>query len=768
MKFLSVELGAIDELVSNRFLQSTDFPQGQILAAMLKGQLPTAELSSRLIVTRLADGLFVTLPSLSTRTRCLVVDVEASKIFDEFSDADCLFMFQKLIRFAKKAWQGLAFNFSERYISGSTKALLFPFRGFKPAPFRLALERDPWGDRLEKRGDKGNFLLVYKAGYDGAEAAKEQPELTNFRKAYESIPELKQALRADISQQGSIFGAPQQRVTELLADPRGGGSMYRSFEDWMPLLTKQQRDFVESPIEGASRIEGAAGTGKTLALMLRAIFALRKAQEAKEQFHAVFVTHSDATKRTIAEVLSVIDYQNFSSMSRDISSVSLKICTLSELCASELRQSISQSEFIDRDAMESKGLQLIYINEALNDSLADDLKTHERFLSGGFLEFLKSADKWRISEMIQHEISVMIKGRASDSLDAYKKIPALKYGIPVETDSDKGFVFAIFRRYQAKLGDVGQFDTDDVVLTTIGQLDTPIWRRRRARDGYDCIFIDETHLFNINELHVFHYFTKIEGPYPIVYSVDRSQAVGDRGWTVYDIEVSLVNSQANSNSIRAKTIFRSSTDIINLAFSVVSSGATLFTNFDNPLNAAASGFTEQEERLCKQPVYLNAANDNALIEGAFDRADVLSKEMSCRRSDVLIVTLDETILELMEKFAAEKNKPYTLLKQRGDAKAVESARQASHFVIAHADYVGGLEFAGVILVGIDAGRVPPAAGDGSNSSRNYLSYAAHNRLYVSVTRAKYRVEILGEKARGPSPILIPAIKSDLLMVEDLQ
>lgn len=62
---------------------------------------------------------------------------------------------------------------------------------------------------------------------------------------------------------------------------------------------------------------------------------------------------------------------------------------------------------------------------------------------------------------------------------------------------------------------MGQFDTDDVVLSAIGQLDTPIWKRRRSREGFDALFIDEMHFFNINELHLFHYFTKADVQFPI-------------------------------------------------------------------------------------------------------------------------------------------------------------------------------------------------------------------------------------------------------------
>ncbi|RVJ77339.1 UvrD-helicase domain-containing protein [Sinorhizobium medicae] len=770
MKFIAIELGAIDELISNRFLQSVEFEQGKAFSAILTAQIKRAVLSPKLEVTKADDGVFITVSSISLESRFLILDLEQSRMFQGVSDADTLFITQKLMRFAKKIWEGLALNFAERIFSGTTKAVLFPFRGYEQSPYRVTIEREPWGDRLAKRGHRGNFLLAYKAGREGGDAARENAELTNFRKAYEAIPEVRQRIQAGSGKKpAQSMSLTQLQVLELEPAPVNSSSLYRSLDDWLPLLTTQQRRFVEQPINGPYRIEGAAGTGKTLSLMLKAVCALRTAQEAKSALSLVFVTHSDATKRTIQEVLSVIDTYGFTGSDRNVSSQTLKVCTLSELCAEELRQSISESEFIDRDAMESKGLQLLYISEALQEAMRDDFPSHERFLTPGFASFMKSEESWRITEMFQHEISVVIKGRASEDLNRYKKLPTLRYGLPIGSDADKGFAFTVFRLYQDRLGAVGQFDTDDVVLTAIGQLDTPIWRRRRMREGFDAIFIDETHLFNINELHLFHFFTKKEGPYPIIYSVDRSQAVGDKGWTSADIAKTLTD-QADSTpqerEERMKTIFRSSPDIVNLAFSIVSAGATLFTNFDNPLEAAASAFTDAEERLTAEPCYLAVPNDEAMIEHAFSRAEQLQKELGCKRSQILIVTLDEKLLDRLATFATERNKAHLLLKRRGDALAVESASVSGQFVIGHADYVGGLEFFAVILVGIDNGRVPPVGEDLVESSKHFLSYAAHNRLYVAVSRAKYRVEILGEKARGPSKLLLPAINANLLQISD--
>lgn len=430
-----------------------------------------------------------------------------------------------------------------------------------------------------------------------------------------------------------------------------------------------------------------------------------------------------------------------------------------------LNTEISESEFLDRDAMESKNAQLLYISEAVHEVLENDLETHRHFLSGEFISFLDNEDEWAISEMIQHEISVVIKGRSDESLDKYRQVPYLRYGLPLRSSADRGFVFVIFLRYQDKLKASAQFDTDDIVLTAAGQLDTPIWRRRRSREGYDSIFIDETHLFNMNELSVFHYLSRSETDHPIAYSVDRSQSLGDRGWSDLAMETAFGEEATGEGERRTtmQSVFRSSTDIVNLAFSITSSGATLFTNFEDPLKLAASAFTDEDERRSAPPMYYSFASDSDMIEAAFERAEKMVSAVEGSRNDVLIVAFDPVLLEGLMRFADEANKAIEIVSRRGDVEVVKRARRSARFVLGLADFVGGLEFLGVILVGIDKGRVPPTRSETTSDSANFLSYAAHGRLYVAITRAKYRVEILGTDERGPSPLLSSAIANRTLL-----
>lgn len=64
--------------------------------------------------------------------------------------------------------------------------------------------------------------------------------------------------------------------------------------------------------------------------------------------------------------------------------------------------------------------------------------------------------------------------------------------------------------------------------------------------------------------------------------------------------------------------------------------------------------------------------------------------------------------------------------EKGDLEAVNRAKMSGRFVLTVLEFVGGLEFSGVVLTGVDGGRVPPkVSGLDFDPSQNFLNYAAH-------------------------------------------
>lgn len=764
IKYIVIDRTAVTELVSDRSFQSADFPNGQALSDILLSRSHIFPENKKIALVVERQGIYF-LGRHEASHDILIIDIQEAPLFNKRSDQDALLLFQKVIRFAVKRWEKMSLTRAERILPNSTKGLLFPYVNSAQVPFRITFELAPDQRRREKRA-KGEELLLYKCGNDEGGGPAEEAVITNFKKAIEYLADA-QARAKQVTApanggigQSSVLGIT--RLREKTEFPQVGEA---SFDEWLPLLTRAQRDFINAEVVAPHRIEGPAGTGKTLSLVLKSIATLRRAFNDSQEHKALFIAHSDATRRTITSLFQPEIESGRISTDGVMSAQSVKITTLQAYCAELLNTEVSESEFLDRDAFESKQAQLLYTLEALDEAIDEHLPTHRALMSPEFVKFVETEDRWVIAEMLQHEISVKIKGRADEDESKYRKLPRLNYGLPVENDGDKVFSFLAFKGYRRRLEKSGQFDTDDIVLSALGQLNTPIWRRRRAREGFDSIYIDETHLFNLNELSVFHKLSKSESFFPIVYSADVSQSLGDRGWDDETFDVAMKRNEqdgSKGSSTVFSSIFRCSPDIVSLAFSVTSSGATLFTNFHDPVAAASSAFTFEEEKKCELPIYWSMSTDEQMIRKAFTRADELAGELKCAKADIAIVAFTDALFAESEKLARALNKPVETIKHRGDFDIVKRAKQNGRFVLSMADYVGGLEFAAIILMGIDKDRFPPRPSESQPESLNFLSYASHQRLYVAITRARYRVEVMGLETRGESSLLASALANDLI------
>lgn len=769
MKFLYVDDFSARELVSERTLQSAEFPTGKGLAQFIKNNLKEMMLGARVSGVASANGSYIIAPGKNS-DNYIVFDYEEARGLLQLDDNGFLLVLQKTLRFAIKLWEGHKPSSHERILANG-KAVVFPYPIGMQTELRVAIERNPDEKRRAKR-ESGLALLAYKFADGEGEGINEVVRTTNFRKALDERSDAYEHAARAIAAVNKVVqpGEKALAVTSLENDRRGHAAYEAGLQAWMPRLTQKQQDFVNSRLTVPHRIEGPAGTGKTLSLVLKCLKTLEVAKNEDRDHRSLFVAHSEATKKAIENLFAVNDEHGFfTPISHEFTKKQeVRVATLQSLCARLLHQDISEAELVDKDAYESKMVQGLYAAEAVDFAMQKEFPSHRPYLSEEFVEFLSSTEKWVVADMLQHEISVQIKGRAGQNLENYKKLPRLKTGFPLNTDGDKVFVFLMHEKYQTELENSNQYDTDDVVLSAMSQLTTPIWRRRRVREGYDSIFVDETHLFNINELSIFHKLTRAENSQPIAYSVDRSQALGDRGWTDSSFEHAFdPNSVAGEPlSTDVKAVFRCSPDIVNLAFSVTASGATLFTNFHNPMIAALSIFTAEEERKCEKPVALMYASDELMMDAAFARADAIVKEIGGTKADVAIIAFGNELFGLLQSKARALGKPVEVIKSRGDLEAVNKAKVSGRFVLSAPEYVGGLEFAAVVLVGVDGGRVPPRDGGAYQDSQNYLTYASHQRVYVALTRAKYRVEILGTRPRGISPVFSSAVASELLKVSD--
>ncbi|HFK9630740.1 TPA: UvrD-helicase domain-containing protein [Klebsiella pneumoniae] len=750
MNFIAIESNAARKIVSERMLQSADYDKGQILARLLKdGKISDFSLDIKAL--SINSGIYI-LSKNPNKKNLLIFDTTTFNGFQR-SSSEVVTILQKSCRLAIKLWDKIGHSPCEKIINGTSLIALLPLSFTTGKSYKVILDKSPDKERQEKRNESS--FLIFQDGYDTAE---NEPKLANFRKAKEGFLEIDPLTLFKSSENQSDPSSSYLSVSEI-HEAGNLNNPHMGLDYWTKNLTESQKKFVFSESFGPDILKGAAGTGKTLSLILRSVVQLKNAKKTDNQLRAIFITHSIATKNNIENLIASNGGDEFINSGK---LQSIEVTTLQEWCINNLGNRISATEYLDSDALESKQLQLLYINEALEDFFIKDYAGSLNFISPKLKKFFGNNDPWGISILLQEEISTYIKGRAGDDLKTYMSLPRTKNIIPIENDDDFKTIFSIYNKYQEKLIALNLFDSDDITLSALKETSTPIWKRRRMTAGFDIMYIDETHLFNINELSLFHNLLKPNSNH-IVFTMDRSQATGDTTITKEDVAKELDANLANEHGLSA--IFRSSEHIINLASCVLASGATLFQELENPLAESMTGHTSLIEDKCCVPYIITKQNASEVYRASFSFVDHIAQELDISKSDVLIVPCTDQVFKELKNFAESNDKEYISIERRGDNLAVEAAATNNLYVIGGMDYIGGLEFSVVVIVGADSDKFPEQS-TYTGESLHFINYSSFNKLYVAITRAKYQIVFIAEKTQKISPLLETAVTEGLLTYND--
>ncbi len=750
MNFIAIESNAARKIVSERMLQSADYDKGQILARLLKdGKISDFSLDIKAL--SINSGIYI-LSKNPNKKNLLIFDTTTFNGFQR-SSSEVVTILQKSCRLAIKLWDKIGHSPCEKIINGTSLIALLPLSFTTGKSYKVILDKSPDKERQEKRNESS--FLIFQDGYDTAE---NEPKLANFRKAKEGFLEIDPLTLFKSSENQSDPSSSYLSVSEI-HEAGNLNNPHMGLDYWTKNLTESQKKFVFSESFGPDILKGAAGTGKTLSLILRSVVQLKNAKKTDNQLRAIFITHSIATKKNIENLIASNGGDEFINSGK---LQSIEVTTLQEWCINNLGNRISATEYLDSDALESKQLQLLYINEALEDFFIKDYAGSLNFISPKLKKFFGNNDPWGISILLQEEISTYIKGRAGDDLKTYMSLPRTKNIIPIENDDDFKTIFSIYNKYQEKLIALNLFDSDDITLSALKETSTPIWKRRRMTAGFDIMYIDETHLFNINELSLFHNLLKPNSNH-IVFTMDRSQATGDTTITKEDVAKELDANLANEHGLSA--VFRSSEHIINLASCVLASGATLFQELENPLAESMTGHTSLIEDKCCVPYIITKQNASEVYRASFSFVDHIAQELDISKSDVLIVPCTDQVFKELKNFAESNDKEYISIERRGDNLAVEAAATNNLYVIGGMDYIGGLEFSVVVIVGADSDKFPEQS-TYTGESLHFINYSSFNKLYVAITRAKYQIVFIAEKTQKISPLLETAVTEGLLTYND--
>ncbi len=753
MKSIFFTYDAIQEIVSNRFLQSGDYEDAHRLCSLLKGETPQMLISPLRYQEGKSSTIIYTPQVNSNKNRGVLLDKEGMADLFALKDNDIITVLQKTLKYSVRYFERQPRVDCEKELPNSI-SIVYPFPYAATANVeKMVLDRNSskHSSRLGK-----DILTAFYFGCDDKHTF-EDAALNRMLKDLDQVSFRPTDGDTLMESQDSPIGVTYLQQLPISIDSELG------IDNWLTFLTQPQSDFVKAPIDGKPiRLEGAAGTGKTLSLVLRSIYVLKEKIKEMSPYHIIFLTHSLPTKERIEEIFrnNWEEYESHKETPDNHPQQSILVTTLQEWSSLHLGvNAISEEEFLNKDASEAKLIQRQYILQAYH-RVKTSKKAFESICSRGFMTFLDETSDDVMVEMLQQEISEIIKGRAKNKLDVYLNLNRPQNSLPLETAEDRKLVYEIFGGYQKDLESQGKFDSDDIVITALGQVETPIWARRRQAAGYDMCIIDETHLFNLNDLSMFHHLTKPDSHNNIVFAIDQSQAITEKIDSWKEL-MALEPNLSAEKGINYSTIFRCSPAISNLAFTVLSSGASLFTTLVNPMTNVVSNFTSSDEKKCKDPVYIECTTEEEMIEMAFKEASDRVKATDGKRHKTAIFGTNEELVDKILRWGTSYHKPIQKLLSRSDANSMKKAKNDGKFVVSLIDYVGGLEFDNIIIVGVDHDRVPPK--ETSGLAAHYLTYLWYNKMYVAITRAQYSVTLIGERTPGPSPIIEHALRKGLIL-----
>jgi superfamily I DNA/RNA helicase len=735
MKYILFDKSAVTALISFQEYQTTEYEKGMnFINAIQSGDSQDFLFEGAVRYDSKDDGLFIV--GKNRAKEILVFDLTQCDFSNEYKNpAHLLLIMQKTFRASIRAWERQPFTFSERV--HNSKLIIFPFSyNSNENRFRVVIEREPQSKRLIKREIK-QPLLVYKYSDANAPNGEESPNIGVLEKAGERYLELYSEFVGKLKSESLV---PNQIVpfAQISSDNKvkASGFAYLSLDEKRKRLTSPQRSVVDSDsMTSPIRIDGPAGTGKTTSLIMRAYRLLSEKRMKGESYKITFFAHNESTRQEIVNAFQ--QYELFDSFQNASSLQQIKVTTILRFCMEFADVPLVQ--IIDIDAMDAKQYQWLLLIDSFQEAKNEFYKTHKPLLSKELIDLLENTEETIIVEMLKHEFSIQIKGRTNGTIEEYREIASIDNGVPVKCTEDKNYIFRIYQIYQNKLQSMSVYDTDDVVIQALALLNAPLWRRERSNSGYEYIFVDEMHMFNANEQYIFHYLTKdiTQNEIPICFALDYSQAFGERGNVAQDYIENFIGKQSVKKEI-FQTVFRSSQYITDFCASIAASGSLMFQlNFKNPYLSAQSGFTEADEKKCSVPTLHMYSDENAMVVDAINIAKKFKRELQCKYNEIAIITFAQGLQELIR---ATKGVNFV---------SVDDGKGTDAIILTTPYDINGLEFQGVILVGVDEGRVPQTEGVADVAS-NYIRYVAFNQIYLAASRAKYQLAILGDKLHGVS------------------
>ena len=554
------------------------------------------------------------------------------------------------------------------------------------------------------------------------------------------------------------FGTIEVATTAQIDPYRSQGLTYRNWTSPEGPLTDTQRRILDSDVldRHPLRIVGPGGSGKTLLMQLLAVKLFLSAQINNKPIRILYVVHNSAMQQKVL--------QKFHLLCGDIAASDVKsdqyieVTTLSEYARTQL--DLPFLEVINTDAQEAKQFQFEEVSKAIRVCIEErqDLVTQSKLLT----EIKRNAVLEQVfSVLVMAEISRAIKGQGLEKdqkryIESEQKLSMLHGALSA---GEREFVYEVFTHYHKAVFETHEvLDTDDIAITLLARLRTPLWQLKRKSVGFDYVFVDETQLFNDNERRLLPLLTKDTTAHvPIALALDEAQQLySQRSAGLATLGIKGITNES------LPSIHRSTRAIVKLAFFVVQRCTDLFSADFPDFTKIADEMAPETHPLAVPPRFESAPKGGLIgtANAVVERIINLRKERV--RQVAVICHADQYWEPLREKLrdpdvGRAMGLPLYVVEERGEKLPWDQPS----LTLARPAHIGGQEFDAVILVGLEQGIVPPRVA-GNDALASAVEQQALREMYLAITRARFRLIVMLSHRASPTGVLQEAAKAGLI------
>jgi len=509
-------------------------------------------------------------------------------------------------------------------------------------------------------------------------------------------------------------------------------SSAQTLEQWIPRLKGGQKSLIDLPTLASARVIGPAGSGKTLALCIRALMETRAANSAGRRTKILFVTHSWAMAERVDSSIQALNGHRPTSDIVVLPLIQALKLSLAETYAGSL-------SVLGDDSTEGRQLQLELLGDVVSSISQADIDAFARHgLSREIVNRLQdsTADKVEmLNDLCEEFNGVLLPENVvpgdRDAEEKYLMSERSDEMPPFRSRGDRMFSLFAYRGYLKSLREWGAITTDQLVNDAIRVLETFSWSVRRDVEGFDEIFVDELQLFDAQERVAITLLSRNPSSATFVTAEDPSQGVFSAVSARWRRELP---ARSQSKTVQLSTVHRFNGRI--LAFI-----RHLYLSF--PLNANSVSVDPHEApETGTVPVLHHLATGEQVEKAVIEAARRLSGGLS-KGERLAIITLDSSATLIADALGKILN--VVLITSFDDVEKLTYARRA--IVVGNWQFVGGTQFSRVL---VSSRRI----GAGTSAFARMKELIS---LYVAASRASDCLEIV---VSGSLPSELKAASSD--------